>query len=61
MCTIHIICTITITIAIAILQGYTLEYEAGTAQFAALFFGLHLATAVLLLHFRFTVCLPNFI
>jgi hypothetical protein len=39
-----------------LLQGYALEYEIGTLQFTALLLGLHVASAAVLLHFRFLTC-----
>lgn len=39
-----------------IVEGYALEYEVGTMHFVGLLFGLHFATAAILLHYRFTFC-----
>mmetsp|Transcript_28809 Transcript_28809/g.90805 ORF Transcript_28809/g.90805 Transcript_28809/m.90805 type:complete len:382 (+) Transcript_28809:83-1228(+) len=45
-----------LTNTVLIVEGYALEYEVGTAHFAGLLVGLHLASAAILLHFRFTLC-----
>lgn len=39
-----------------LVQGYTMEYELGTVQFATAFLGLHIACSATLLYFRFVVC-----
>eukprot|EP00419_Tripos_fusus_P029849 CAMPEP_0172712590 /NCGR_PEP_ID=MMETSP1074-20121228/61186_1 /TAXON_ID=2916 /ORGANISM="Ceratium fusus, Strain PA161109" /LENGTH=348 /DNA_ID=CAMNT_0013536541 /DNA_START=64 /DNA_END=1107 /DNA_ORIENTATION=+ len=39
-----------------IVEGYSLEYEIGTVQFATLFLGIHLATSAIFLYFRVTSC-----
>jgi len=44
------------TSAVLLLEGYTLEYEVGTAQFATALVGLHVVAAAVLLHFRFVIC-----
>lgn len=45
-----------LTNTVLIVEGYALEYEVGTAHFLGLLLGLHLASAAILLHFRFTPC-----
>lgn len=39
-----------------LVEGYAFEYEVGTPYFAGLFTGLHIGAAIVLLHFRFTLC-----
>lgn len=39
-----------------LVEGYALEYEIGTMQFATLMLGIHLATSVILLYFQVTLC-----
>jgi len=42
--------------AVLLLEGYTLEYEVGTASFMLLLVGLHSACAAVLLYFNLAVC-----
>jgi len=39
-----------------LVEGYSLEYEIGTMQFATLLWGIHLATSAILLYFHVTTC-----
>lgn len=45
-----------LTSTVLLVQGYALEYEIGTSQFAGLFLGIHAASAVVSLYFRFVDC-----